>query len=125
MPPLIDELWPPKPQAIMNLEQSLRDNRPRSLVRMATGSGSIGVKPVANLAVELNAEGDNLAAGATSAPGSTTSSSARVPYRFYTDFSQPMTQFSHFVLLQVSRLSWPRELPLMPCSEPDETAHVF
>src|SRR5688500_2800113 len=25
MPPLIDELWPPKPQAIMNLEQSLRD----------------------------------------------------------------------------------------------------
>src|SRR6266550_3396129 len=28
MPPLIDELWPPKPQAIMNLEQSLRDNRP-------------------------------------------------------------------------------------------------
>src|SRR6266576_6739014 len=72
MPPLIDELWPPKPQAIMNLEQSLRDNRPRSLVRMATGSGSIGVTPVANLAVELNAEGDNLAAGATSAPGSTT-----------------------------------------------------
>ena len=39
MPPLIDELWPPKPQAIMNLEQSLRDNRPRSLVQMATGSG--------------------------------------------------------------------------------------
>jgi type I restriction enzyme, R subunit len=24
MPPLIDDLWPPKPQAIMNLEQSLR-----------------------------------------------------------------------------------------------------
>src|SRR5436190_7257574 len=82
MPPLIDELWPPKPQAIMNIEQSLRDNRPRSLVQMATGSGSIGVKPVANLAVELNVEGNNLAAGATSAPGSTTSSSARVPYRF-------------------------------------------
>jgi type I restriction enzyme R subunit len=39
MPPLIDELWPPKPQAIINLEQSLRDNRPRSLVQMATGSG--------------------------------------------------------------------------------------
>ena len=39
MPPLIDDLWPPKPQAIMNLEQSLRDNRPRSLVQMATGSG--------------------------------------------------------------------------------------
>ena len=39
MPPLIDELWPPKPQAIMNIEQSLRDNRPRALVQMATGSG--------------------------------------------------------------------------------------
>ena len=39
MPQLIDELWPPKPQAIMNLEQSLRDNRPRALVQMATGSG--------------------------------------------------------------------------------------
>ena len=39
MPPLIDDLWPPKPQAIKNLEQSLRDNRPRSLVQMATGSG--------------------------------------------------------------------------------------
>src|SRR6266496_1096933 len=39
MPPLIDDLWPPKPQAIMNLEQSLRENRPRSLVQMATGSG--------------------------------------------------------------------------------------
>jgi type I restriction enzyme R subunit len=39
MPSLIDDLWPPKPQAIMNLEQSLRDNRPRALVQMATGSG--------------------------------------------------------------------------------------
>jgi type I restriction enzyme R subunit len=39
MPPLIDDLWPPKPQAIKNLEQSLRENRPRSLVQMATGSG--------------------------------------------------------------------------------------
>ncbi len=39
MPPLIDDVWPPKPQAIMNLEQSLRDNRPRALVQMATGSG--------------------------------------------------------------------------------------
>ena len=39
MPPLIDDLWPPKPQAIMNIEQSLRDNRPRALVQMATGSG--------------------------------------------------------------------------------------
>ena len=39
MPPLIDDLWPPKPQAIMKIEQSLRENRPRSLVQMATGSG--------------------------------------------------------------------------------------
>jgi type I restriction enzyme, R subunit len=39
MPPLIDDLWPPKPRAIMQLEQSLRENRPRSLVQMATGSG--------------------------------------------------------------------------------------
>jgi len=39
MPPLIDDLWPPKPQAIMNIEQSLRENRPRALVQMATGSG--------------------------------------------------------------------------------------
>ncbi|MGH7872393.1 MAG: DEAD/DEAH box helicase family protein, partial [Candidatus Binatia bacterium] len=39
MPPLIDDIWPPKPQAIMNIEQSLRDNRSRSLVQMATGSG--------------------------------------------------------------------------------------
>jgi len=39
MPPLADKLWPPKPQAIANLEQSLAANRPRSLVQMATGSG--------------------------------------------------------------------------------------
>lgn len=39
MPPLEDELWPPKPKAIANIEQSLRDNRPRALVQMATGSG--------------------------------------------------------------------------------------
>jgi type I restriction enzyme R subunit len=39
MPPLIDDLWPPKPQAIQKIEQSLRENRPRSLVQMATGSG--------------------------------------------------------------------------------------
>lgn len=39
MPPLIDDLWPPKPQAIINIEQSLRENRPRALVQMATGSG--------------------------------------------------------------------------------------
>ncbi|HJT20032.1 MAG TPA: type I restriction-modification enzyme R subunit C-terminal domain-containing protein [Nitrospira sp.] len=39
MPPLIDDLWPPKPQAIQNIERSLRENRPRALVQMATGSG--------------------------------------------------------------------------------------
>lgn len=39
MPPLIDDLWPPKPKALMNIEQSLRENRPRALVQMATGSG--------------------------------------------------------------------------------------
>ena len=39
MPPLADNLWPPKPRAIANLEQSLRENRPRALVQMATGSG--------------------------------------------------------------------------------------
>jgi type I restriction enzyme R subunit len=39
MPPLKDDLWPPKPKAIANLEQSLRENRPRALVQMATGSG--------------------------------------------------------------------------------------
>lgn len=39
LPPLVDDLWPPKPQAIAKLEQSLRENRPRALVQMATGSG--------------------------------------------------------------------------------------
>jgi type I restriction enzyme R subunit len=39
MPPLADTLWPPKPRAIANIEQSLRENRPRALVQMATGSG--------------------------------------------------------------------------------------
>ncbi len=39
MPPLADRLWPPKPRAIANIEQSLRDNRQRALVQMATGSG--------------------------------------------------------------------------------------
>jgi type I restriction enzyme R subunit len=39
MPPLIDDLWPPKPLAIANIERSLRENRPRALVQMATGSG--------------------------------------------------------------------------------------
>ena len=39
MPPLADDLWPPKPRAISNLEQSLKENRPRALIQMATGSG--------------------------------------------------------------------------------------
>ena len=39
MPELKDDLWPPKDRAIVNLEQSLRDNRPRALVQLATGSG--------------------------------------------------------------------------------------
>ncbi|MBK9130133.1 MAG: DEAD/DEAH box helicase family protein [Gammaproteobacteria bacterium] len=39
MPPLADKLWPPKPKAIDNIERSLRENRPRALVQMATGSG--------------------------------------------------------------------------------------
>jgi len=39
MPPLADNLWPPKPQAIANIEKSLAANRPRALVQMATGSG--------------------------------------------------------------------------------------
>jgi type I restriction enzyme R subunit len=39
LPPLAGELWPPKPQAIANIEKSLGENRPRALVQMATGSG--------------------------------------------------------------------------------------
>ncbi|MEA1923387.1 MAG: DEAD/DEAH box helicase family protein, partial [Pseudomonadota bacterium] len=40
MPPLISEtLWPAQITAITNLETSLRDNHPRSLIQMATGSG--------------------------------------------------------------------------------------
>jgi len=40
MPPLHEEgLWPAQSTAITNLEKSLADNRPRSLVQMATGSG--------------------------------------------------------------------------------------
>ena len=40
MPPLIEEgLWPAQITAITNLEQSLRENRPRALIQMATGSG--------------------------------------------------------------------------------------
>ena len=40
MPPLIEEgLWPAQKVAIKHLEQSLRENRPRALVQMATGSG--------------------------------------------------------------------------------------
>ena len=40
MPPLKENgLWPAQVTAIRNLEQSLRENRPRALIQMATGSG--------------------------------------------------------------------------------------
>ena len=40
LPPVhIPHLWPNKVKAITNLEQSLRDDRPRALIQMATGSG--------------------------------------------------------------------------------------
>ena len=40
MPPLIEEgLWPAQITAIHNLEKSLKENRPRALIQMATGSG--------------------------------------------------------------------------------------
>ncbi|WP_079417945.1 type I restriction-modification enzyme R subunit C-terminal domain-containing protein [Thiomonas intermedia] len=40
MPPLQDDrLWPAQRQAVQSLEHSLRDNRPRALIQMATGSG--------------------------------------------------------------------------------------
>lgn len=40
MPPLeIEGLWPAQITAIHNLEQSLKENRPRALIQMATGSG--------------------------------------------------------------------------------------
>ena len=40
MPPLIEDgLWPAQIKAIRNLEQSLKENRPRALIQMATGSG--------------------------------------------------------------------------------------
>ena len=40
LPPLIEEgLWPAQVKAINNLEKSLAEDRPRSLIQMATGSG--------------------------------------------------------------------------------------
>ena len=40
MPPLIEEgLWGKQAEAVKNIEASLKDNRPRSLLQMATGSG--------------------------------------------------------------------------------------
>jgi type I restriction enzyme R subunit len=40
MPPLKEEgLWPAQITAIRNLEKSLKENRPRALIQMATGSG--------------------------------------------------------------------------------------
>jgi type I restriction enzyme R subunit len=40
MPPIVATgLWPAQLQAVRNLEASLRDDRPRALIQMATGSG--------------------------------------------------------------------------------------
>jgi type I site-specific restriction endonuclease len=40
MPPIAEEgLWPAQLTAVRNLEESMRDDRPRALVQMATGSG--------------------------------------------------------------------------------------
>jgi len=40
MPPINEEgLWPAQLKAVRNLERSLAENRPRSLIQMATGSG--------------------------------------------------------------------------------------
>src|SRR5436190_10038614 len=40
MPPVhIPNLWPNKVEALLNLERSLADDRPRALIQMATGSG--------------------------------------------------------------------------------------
>ncbi len=40
MPPLDDRgLWPAQTRAILNLEKSFAENRPRALIQMATGSG--------------------------------------------------------------------------------------
>lgn len=40
MPALVEgDLWPAQIKAIRNLEKSLAENRPRSLIQMATGSG--------------------------------------------------------------------------------------
>jgi type I restriction enzyme R subunit len=40
MPPVLEaNLWPAQLRAVRNLEQSLREDRPRALVQMATGSG--------------------------------------------------------------------------------------
>jgi type I restriction enzyme R subunit len=37
--PDLSGLWPPKDIAVRNLERSLRENQPRALIQMATGSG--------------------------------------------------------------------------------------
>ena len=40
MPPLAEDgLWPAQITAVRNLEESLREDRPRALIQMATGSG--------------------------------------------------------------------------------------
>ena len=49
MPPLnVEGLWPLKIATINKLEQSLADNRPRSLIQMATGSGKTMTAVVAS-----------------------------------------------------------------------------
>lgn len=50
MPPLVtDGLWPAQIKAIENLERSLKENRPRALIQMATGSGKTFTAITANL----------------------------------------------------------------------------
>ncbi len=52
MPPLNPAgLWPAQARAIENLEQSLRDDRPRALIQMATGAGKTFT--AANIAYRL------------------------------------------------------------------------
>src|SRR5207248_4654742 len=49
MPPLnVEGLWPLKIATINKLERSLADNRPRSLIQMATGSGKTMTAVVAS-----------------------------------------------------------------------------
>ena len=38
-PPITEGLWPPQIMAVRNLEQSVAENKPRSLIQISTGSG--------------------------------------------------------------------------------------